>query len=98
MTPNFKAFLFVIAVLLLACVPAAFAKDIAVARPADGVVLTLTDERSGCDWDLQAKRVRLQENGQTFLGCYIVVDGYILISWDDGDGGRVPTAIFKPTV
>jgi hypothetical protein len=81
---------------LLLAVASACAADIAVAR-SDTTVVTLTDERAGCDWASGAKRVRILIEGKEHLGCYVVVDKAVYILWDDGDRGTAATSAFRPT-
>jgi hypothetical protein len=83
-------------VVLLFAASTAFAKDVAVAR-AEGIILTLTDLRAGCDWAASAKRARIMLRGVEYLGCYIIVDDTVLIQWDDGDRDQIPSSFFEPT-
>jgi hypothetical protein len=85
--------LFLVAVLFAT---SAYAQDIAVLRT-QNAVLTLTDQRAGCDWAEGAKRARILLEGKEHLGCYVVVDKVVFIQWDDGDRDVVPTSDFKPT-
>jgi hypothetical protein len=83
-------------VTLMVVAAAACAADIAVWRTESGV-LTLTDQRAGCDWDGGAKRARILLEGKEHLGCYVVVDKAVFILWDDGDRDTAATSSFKPT-
>jgi hypothetical protein len=78
-------------------VNSAHAQDVAVARLGT-TVLTLTDQRAGCDWAASAKRARILLEGKEFLGCYVVIDKEVYIQWDDGDRDQVSASEFTPTV
>jgi hypothetical protein len=95
MTPYFRAFLFVLGVFLLACVPAAMAKDVAFYE-GDGYRLTLTDERDGCEWHPAAMRSRIKFPDRTVLGCYLKVGGMVAFQWDDGAGGQMQASELRP--
>jgi hypothetical protein len=87
--------LFLVVVLFFAS--PAFAVDIA-AADVEGAKVTLTNERTGCNFESGMMRVRVRDtDGKVYMGCYGIVDGWVVIAYDDGDVGRVPTAMFAPT-
>jgi hypothetical protein len=85
--------LFLVALLFAVSAQAA---DIAHARPEPGVTVVLTNERTGCPFDEGSMRIRLEVPNQKYLGCYTVVQGIVMIKWDDGDTGYIPTSLFSP--
>lgn len=103
MTPNFKAFLTIVVVLLLlASLPAAFARDLERAVGQSGKAsITLTDSREGCEAHATALRARYEgplHDGRigTVLGCYVRAGGAVFLGFEDGDQYALPEALFKP--
>jgi hypothetical protein len=81
-------------VVLLFAASAAFARNLERAE-ANGMVLTLTDERDGCEQYKEAMRARLERGKEVFLGCYVKAGEAVFILWDDGDKDQIPAKAFK---
>lgn len=76
----------IFALLALLPLPAAAVNNVGFSEMG-GKVLVLQAEQSFCPAGM--RRAIVFEQAKTFVGCWEVKDGFVLLAWEDGDAGRI---------
>jgi hypothetical protein len=63
--------------------------------PSGHASITLTDERTGCEWNDAAKRAVYEGPSGSVGGCYVKVDGTVYVIFENGQMLQLPESIFK---